>query len=83
MTDAQIKEAVLNQWPFFGVSSHGDVFARYVPFGPVFRWNRNQMIPMPVQGGDLVWLLHSQDEDQPAAEPEAQAPRRRSTRKTG
>lgn len=77
MTDEQIKEAALNQWPFFGVSSHGDVFARYVPFGPVFRWNRNQMIPMPVQGGDLVWLLHAQEEDQPAvAEPAAKGRRR-------
>ncbi len=63
MTDAQIKAAVLAQWPFFGVSSRGDIFARYVPFGPVFRWNWNQMVPMPVQGGDLVWLLQAQGED--------------------
>ncbi|MBP5986359.1 MAG: hypothetical protein KA538_04165 [Azonexus sp.] len=64
MTDAQLKEAVLAQWPFFGVSSRGDVFARYIPYGPVFRWNWNQMVPMPVQGGDLVWLLHALDEEE-------------------
>ena len=63
MTDAQLKEAVLTHWPFFGVSSRGDVFARYIPYGPVFRWSWNQMIPMPVQGSDLVWLLHAADEE--------------------
>lgn len=63
MTDNQIKEAFVSHWPFFGVSSHGDVFARYVPYGPVFRWSWNQMIPMPVQGSDLVWLLHAADEE--------------------
>ena len=41
----------------------GDVLARYVPYGPVFRWSWNQMIPMPVQGSDLVWLLHAADEE--------------------
>jgi hypothetical protein len=68
MTDLQLKEAVLGPWPFFGVSSRGEVFARYVPSGPVFRWSWNQMIPMPVQGSDLVWLLHAQgeEEDTPA-----------------
>ena len=64
MTDAQLKDAVLSPWPFFGASTRGDVFARYVPFGPVFRWSANQMIPMPVQGSDLVWLLHALGEDE-------------------
>ena len=30
MTDAQLKEAVLGPWPFFGVSSRGEVFARRI-----------------------------------------------------
>ena len=64
MTDAQLKEAVLSHWPFFGVSLRGDVFARYVPYGPIFRWSWNQMIPMPVQGSDLVWLLHALGEEE-------------------
>ena len=64
MTDSQLKEAVLGHWPFFGVSARGDVFARYVPFGPVFRWHWNQMVPMPVQGSDLVWLLHALGEEE-------------------
>lgn len=63
MTEAQLREAFLSPWPFFGASPHGDVFARYVPFGPVFRWRWNQMIPMPVQGSDLVWLLHAAEEE--------------------
>lgn len=63
MTDAQLKDFILSPWPFFGVSSQGDVLARYVPYGPVFRWNWNQMIPTPVQGSDLVWLLHAAAED--------------------
>ncbi|UCV29700.1 hypothetical protein [Ferribacterium limneticum] len=71
MTDAQLKEAVLGPWPFFGVSSRGEVFARYVPSGPVFRWSWNQMIPMPVQGSDLVWLLHAQGEEDQSSDTEA------------
>lgn len=63
MTEAQLKNAITSHRPFFGVSRHGDVLARYVPFGPVFRWSRNQMIPMPVQGSDLVWLLHAAAEE--------------------
>lgn len=52
-------------FPFavFGVTEQGDVLARYIPYGPVFRWSWNQMIPMPVQGSDLVWLLHAADEE--------------------
>ncbi len=75
MTDAQIKQAFVNHWPFFGVSSRGDVFARYVPYGPVFRWSWNQMVPMPVQGSDLVWLLHAADEEEHSLT-ETEAPRR-------
>uniref|UniRef100_Q47BT7 Uncharacterized protein n=1 Tax=Dechloromonas aromatica (strain RCB) TaxID=159087 RepID=Q47BT7_DECAR len=75
MTDSQLKEAVLGPWPFFGVSSRGEVFARYIPSGPVFRWSWNQMIPMPVQGSDLVWLLHAQgEEDQPSDSEPAKGP---------
>lgn len=63
MNEEQLKQAFLSPWPFFGVSAHGDVFARYLPYGPVFRWNWNQMIPMPVQGDDLAWLLHVAEEE--------------------
>ncbi|MBK7462779.1 MAG: hypothetical protein IPP59_13735 [Betaproteobacteria bacterium] len=63
MTEAQLKHAITSDWPFFGVSPHGDVLARYVPFGPVFRWNWNQMVPTTVQGSDLCWLLHASAEE--------------------
>jgi hypothetical protein len=63
MNNEQIKNAVTSPWPFFGVTAQGDVLARYVPYGPVFRWRWNQMIPMPVQGSDLVWLLHAAEEE--------------------
>ena len=38
MTHEQIRDAIRSGWPFFGVSRQGQVLARYVPFGPVFRW---------------------------------------------
>jgi hypothetical protein len=63
MTNQQIRTAIRSGWPFFGVSSQGQVMARYVPFGPVFRWERNQMIPTPLQGEDLLWWLQANDED--------------------
>lgn len=63
MTEAQIKTAITSPWPFFGVTPHGDILARYVPMGPVFRWQKNHLLPMFVQGSDLVWLLHAAGED--------------------
>jgi hypothetical protein len=63
MTNQQIRTAIRSGWPFFGVTSQGQVMARYVPFGPVFRWKRNQMIPTPLQGEDLLWWLQANDED--------------------
>ena len=51
--------------PFFGVTSKGEMMARYLPFGPVFKWSRNQMIPTPLQGEDLLWWLHASDEADP------------------
>jgi len=45
------------------VTSKGDVMARYVPYGPVFKWQRNQMVPMPLQAGDLLWWLQASEED--------------------
>jgi len=48
---------------FTGVTSRGEVMARYVPYGPVFRWQQNQMIPTPLQGGDLLWWLQAVEED--------------------
>ena len=63
MTEAQIQNAITSGWPFFGVTPQGDVLARYVAFGPVFRWQWNQMVPTPVQGGDLCWWLRAAAEE--------------------
>lgn len=70
MTHAQIRDAILFGWPFFGVTPEGDVLARYVMYGPVFRWNRNQMIPTPLQGSDLIWWLQvtAEEGDSPPEE---------------
>lgn len=62
MTHDQIRQAIRSGWPFFGVTRQGEVMARYVPYGPVFRWQRNQMIPTPLQGEDLLWWLQASDE---------------------
>jgi hypothetical protein len=64
MTDQSIRHAIRGGWPFFGVTAKGEVMARYIPFGPVFRWDKNQMIPTPLQGGDLLWWLQAADEDE-------------------
>ena len=64
MTERQIRTAIRNGHPFFGVTGDGVVLARYIPFGPVFRWQRNEMIPMPLQGEDLLWWLQAKDEEQ-------------------
>ncbi len=63
MTNEQLKRLITSPLPFFGVTERGDVLARYVPGGPVFRWSWNQMVPMPVQGSDLIWLLQAADEE--------------------
>jgi len=57
MTDDEIKEAIRSELPFFAVTQHHDFLARYVWFGPVFRWTRNQMIPTMLQYDDLCWLV--------------------------
>jgi len=63
MTDQQIGEFIKSGWPFFGVTSRGEVLARYIPHGTVFRWQQNSMIPTPLQGGDLLWWLKASDEE--------------------
>lgn len=63
MTEQQIRSAIRLGWPFFGVTAKGEVMARYVLYGPVFRWNRNQMFPTPLQGEDLLWWLQAGDEE--------------------
>ena len=63
MTNEKLKTLITSPLPFFGVTEQGDVLAPYVPYGPVFRWSWNQMVPMPVQGSDLVWLLHAAEEE--------------------
>jgi len=70
MTRNQIRKAIVNGWPFFGTTPEGEVLARYVMFGPVFHWRRNQMIPMPLQGSDLLWWLQVSGEEHDDA-PEA------------
>ncbi|MDR0775111.1 MAG: hypothetical protein LBE81_00510 [Azonexus sp.] len=67
MTRTQIRDAIINGWPFFGTTPEGEVLARYVMFGPVFHWRRNQMIPMPLQGSDLLWWLQVSGEEHGAA----------------
>ncbi len=63
MTDEQIRGAIKLGMPFFGVTGRGEVLARYIPYGPVFKWERNQIIPMPLQGSDLLWWLRASDEE--------------------
>jgi len=84
MTESQLKALITSPMPFFGVSPQGDVLARYVPYGPVFRWSWNQMIPLPVQGSDLVWLLHAAaEEGHSLADTEAPPPSRSRKPKAG
>lgn len=63
MTKNQIRTAIVSGWPFFGVTPEGDILARYVVFGPVFRWKKNQMLPSPLQGSDLLWWLQAAEEE--------------------
>jgi hypothetical protein len=63
VTDAQIRTAIRSGWPFFGVTSRGEIMARYALAGPVFCWKKNQMIPTPLQGSDLLWWLQASDEE--------------------
>ncbi|HOI51229.1 hypothetical protein ACLIIZ_03435 [Azonexus caeni] len=63
MTHDDIRAAIRSGLPFFGVTRQGQVMARYLPFGPVYRWKRNQMIPAPLQGEDLLWWLQASDDD--------------------
>jgi hypothetical protein len=63
MSDNQIREFIKSGWPFFGATSHGEVLARYIPYGPVFRWQQHRMIPTPLEGSDLLWWLQAADED--------------------
>lgn len=71
MTDDQIRVAIRSGWPFFAVTSREEILARYMPAGPVFRWTKNQMMPTPLQGSDLLWWLRASDEDDhPDATPE-------------
>lgn len=62
MTDNQIRESIKSGWPFFGITRQGEMMARYIPFGPVFKWSQNQMIPTPLQGSDLLWWLQASEE---------------------
>lgn len=64
MTEDQIKDAIRSGLPFLAISPHGQFLARYMPFGPVFRWQKNRMLPMPLQGDDLCWWLQAADEDE-------------------
>lgn len=63
MTDAQIRNAIRQGWPFFGTTARGQIMARYLPFGPVFTWDQNHILPTPLQGSDLLWWLQAADED--------------------
>lgn len=63
MTEEMIRNFIRSQMPFLAVTPQHDILARYVLFGPVFRWRRNQMIPVPLQGDDLIWWLHAAAEE--------------------
>lgn len=63
MNDGQIRQAIRGGKPFFGITSRGEVFARYSQLGPVFRWDRNGMTPVALEGDDLLWWLQAGDED--------------------
>lgn len=63
MTDGQICQAIRSGRPFFGITSRGEVLARYVQLGPVFRWEGNSMTPAALEGDDLLWWLQAGDED--------------------
>lgn len=71
MTEDQIREAIRIGLPFFAVTPHGDILARYMPLAPVFKWEKNRMMPMPLQGDDLCWWLHSADQDDRPEKPDA------------
>jgi hypothetical protein len=63
MTDAHLRTCIRSGWPFFGVTSRGEVMARYLPYGPVFKWQHHEMIPTPLQGDDLEWWLQASGEE--------------------
>ena len=55
MTDEQIRDSIRLGVPFFGITERGEMMARYLPYGPVFKWSSNQIVPTPLQGSDLLW----------------------------
>ena len=63
MTNEKIKSKIESGKMFFGVSSCGRIFARYVSYGPVYEWEFNQMVECPLQGEDLIWMLESSKEN--------------------
>jgi hypothetical protein len=63
MTDDQIKVAIRSGRPFFAVNSKHEMIPRYMYFAPVFKWEKNQMLPTPFQGEDLIWWMSARDED--------------------
>ena len=66
MTDDRIREAIRDGRPFFAVNSRHEMMARYMYYAPVFVWKKNQMVPMPLQGEDLVWWLQSREGEEDA-----------------
>ena len=63
MNEEQIRNAIRLGVPFFAITPQGDVLARYLPFAIVFQWKKNQMIPAPLQGDDLIWWLQAAGEE--------------------
>ncbi|MBF1165023.1 hypothetical protein PTW32_14895 [Dechloromonas agitata] len=63
MTDEQIRDSIRLGVPFFGITERGEMMARYLPYGPVFKWSSNQIVPTPLQGSDLLWWLKASDEE--------------------
>lgn len=63
MTEDMIRYFIRSQMPFLAVTPQHDILARYLMFGPVFRWRKNQMVPVPLQDDDLIWWLHAAAEE--------------------
>lgn len=57
-----MRRLVRSNMPFFAAAWDGKVYARYLPWGPVFKWDKNMMIPTPLQGDDLEWFFRAEEE---------------------
>ena len=64
MDDSQIRKTIRLGIPFLAVTKKGDILARYLPLGPVFRWQKNRMLPLPLDVEDLCWWLETRVDEE-------------------